>query len=178
MRTVNLAHGIIVRVYWDKCWEIALLIIARHVIAGKQEHHVQEWSCPCGLAPAASQWSPHGLCHPSTGPWSVRPDTTYYCCRFFLLSSALRLLAPNGNCLLHWSAKRIPSSQCLCLFEVLSQWNLGMFHQSSLLIAILLQSSIQKVNGYLADTEPAHMSCPEDLCCSLQSCNMVKLNSF
>ena len=40
MRTVNLAHGIIVRVYWDKYWEIALLIIARHTIAGKQEHHV------------------------------------------------------------------------------------------------------------------------------------------
>lgn len=35
MRTVNLAHSIIVRVYWDKYWEIALLIITCHMIAGK-----------------------------------------------------------------------------------------------------------------------------------------------
>lgn len=50
--------------------------------------------------------------------------------------------------------------------------------ESSLPPVILLEPSTQKVSGYLSGTEPAHMSCLDDLCYSLQSCLMVELNSF
>lgn len=68
-------------------------------------------NCAC-----ISQWSSHCLC--SSIHWPLESHAWYNTLllqALFLFSSALRHLAPNGNCLLQRSAKReFPSSQCLC----------------------------------------------------------------